>query len=187
MSVAVHSKETAFVLHTDLRLRRNILFKQPFCSKLYTSIEEEYERLLKHAKHMEEYEKPTVFFFAMKASFHLRSDLMTDDLPPNEYWPSPDDLLKAEECLKNVSLDTMPSQRNFYTVQYYCVLCDLHIWKKQYPEAMRYLRKAKKEYDQQKLDAMRQRACMPVNRRLQLLTNIMGDEKIDEILMKYSM
>ena len=163
------------------------MFKQPFCSKLYTSIEEEYERLLKHAKHMEEYEKPTVFFFAMKASFHLRSDLMTDDLPPNEYWPSPDDLLKAEECLKNVSLDTMPSQSNFYTARYYCVLCDLHIWKKQYPEAMRYPRKAKKEYDQQKLDAMRQRACMPVNRRLQLLTNIMGDEKIDEILMKYSM
>ena len=112
----------------------------------------------------------------MKASFHLRLDLITDDLPPNEYWPSPDDLLKAEECLKNVSLDTMPSQSNFYTARYYCVLCDLHIWKKQYPEAMRYLRKAKKEYDQQKLDAilMRRRACMPVNRRLQLLKKYNG-------------
>ena len=52
---------------------------------------------------------------------------------------------------------------------------------------MNYLRKAKKEYDQQKLDAMRRRAYMPVNRRLQLLEKIMGDEKNDEILMKYSM
>ena len=34
ISIAVHSKETTFVLHTDLRLRRDILFKQPFCSKL---------------------------------------------------------------------------------------------------------------------------------------------------------
>ena len=69
MSIAAPSKETAFVLHTDLQLRRDKLFKQPFCSKLYTSIEEEYERLLKHAKHMEEYEKPTVFNFFCNESF----------------------------------------------------------------------------------------------------------------------
>ena len=122
----------------------------------------------------------------MKASFHLRSDIITDELPPEEYWPSPDDLLKAEECLKNVSLDTMLDQSNFYTARYYCVLCDLHVWKKQYPEAMHYLRKATKEYDQQKLDAMQRRACMHVDCRLKLLETLMGDEKIDEILMKSS-
>jgi len=34
----------------------------------------------------------------MKASFHLRSDMITDKLPPKEYCPSPDDLRKAEDC-----------------------------------------------------------------------------------------
>ena len=80
---------------------------------------------------MEEYEKPVVCnFFVMKASFHLRSDMITDELPPEEYQPSPDDLRKAEKCLKKVSLDTMPDKNNFYTARYYRTLCDLHIYRK---------------------------------------------------------
>ena len=118
-------------------------------SELYMSLEKEYERLLEHVNHMEEYEKPVACnFFTMKASFHLRSDMITDKLPSEEYWPSPDDLLKAENCLKQ---DTMPSQINAYTARYYRTLCDLHIWKQEYHEAMRCLKEATKVYDQMKV------------------------------------
>ena len=128
---AVPSSETASTLHTELRMKRRALFSMhAFSFEQYTSVEKEYELLLEHAKYMEEYEKPIVCnFLVMKASFHLRSDMITDKLPPEEYRPSPDDLRKAEECLKKVSLDIMPSQSNFYTARYYHTLCDLHIWK----------------------------------------------------------
>ena len=85
LSNAAPSNETALALYTELRMKRHTLYKQrkPFSSKLYMSIEKEYERLLEHAESMEDYEKPVVFnFFTMKASFHLRSELITDKLPP---------------------------------------------------------------------------------------------------------
>ena len=188
-SNAARSNETAFVLHTKLRLNRQImLFNEPFRYDHYTSMESEYERLLDHAKDMEEYEQPVVCnFFTMKASFHLRSDMITDKLPPEQYWPSPDDLRKAEECLKRVSLDIMPTLSNFYTARYYCVLCDLHIWKKQYSEAMRYLEEARDVYDQMKLksDTM-WRTCMLVDQRLKLLKRLMEDDTIHEVTINYS-
>ena len=141
---AAPSNETAFALHTELLVKKLTLFsKCTYSSEQYESAERDYERLLEHANYMEDYEKPLVCnFLTVKASFHLRSALITDELPPKEYWPSPDDLRKAEECLSRVSLDTMPSQRNFYTARYYCTLCDLQVWKQQYPEAMHYLKKA---------------------------------------------
>ena len=182
--LAAPSNETAFALHTELRMRRHRLFRMhPFSFELYTQIEKEYERLLEHAKYMEEYEKPVVcHFFVMKASFHLRSDMITDKLPPEEYWPSADELRKAEECLNRMSLDIMPDQSNFYTARYYRTLCDLHIWKREYSKAMHYLEKAAEVHNQVKLEA---RVHQLVGQRLKLLERLKGDEKIDEILKKY--
>ena len=183
--LAAPSNETAFALHTELRIRRRRLFRiHPFSSELYTAIEKEYERLLEHAKYMEEYEKPVVcHFFVMKASFHLSSSLITDELPPEEYWPSPGDLRKAEECLDRVSLDKMPSPSNFYTARYYRTFCDLHVWKREYSKAMHYLEKATEVHNQVKLEA---RVHQLVGQRLKLLEKRKGDEKINEILKKYS-
>ena len=185
LSLAAPSNETAFALHTELRIKRHTLFSllRTISSDQYTSVEEEYKLLLEHAKYMEEYEKPVVcHFLVMKASFHLRSDLITEKLPPEEYWPSPDDLRKAEECLNSVSLDTMPSQSNFYTARYYRTLCDLHIWKKQYPNAMHCLEKALEVHDHVKLET---RVHQLLSQRLKLLERLKGDEKIDEILKEY--
>ena len=140
------SNETAFTLHTELRMQRRTLFNidKPFSNERYTIIEEEYKLLLEHANYVEDYEKPVFCnFFALKASFHLRSDLITDKLPPKEYWPSPDDLSKAEDCLKRVSLDIMPSTANFHAARYCRSLCDLYIWKQKYFEAKQYLEKPK--------------------------------------------
>ena len=114
----------------------------------------------------------------MKASFHLRSDLITDKLPPEEHRPSPDNLRKAEDCLKRVSLDIMPSRSNCYAARYYRTLCDLHVWKQEYPEAMCYLEKARELYDQMKVK--RNNALHRVDQRLKLL-GANRDEKIDEI------
>ena len=163
LSNAAPSNETALALYTELRIKRHTLFNihGPFSSEQYMSIEKEYELLLEHAKPMEDYEKPVVFnFFTMKASFHLRSDLITDKLPPKEYWPRPDDLrkaeeclTKAEECLNKVSPNIMPSQKTSYTARYYRTHGDLHIWKhvEQCSQAMCYLEKARKLYDEMKV------------------------------------
>ena len=179
---AAPSNETAFTLYTELLVKTRKLFsihKLPFSVELCKSIESEYELLLDHAKHMEEYEQPVICnFFAMKAAFHLRSDLITDKLPPEEHRPSADDLRKAEDCLKRVSLDIMPSESNSYAARYYRTLCDLHVWKQEYPEAMCYLEKARELYDQMKVK--RNNALHQVDQRLKLL-GANRDEKIDEI------
>ena len=186
LSNAAPSNETALALYTELQMKRHTLYKQrkPFSSKLYMSIEKEYERLLEHAESMEDYEKPVVFnFFTMKASFHLRSELITDKLPPKEYWPSPDDLrkaeeclTKAEECLNKVSPDIMPSQKTSYTPRYYHTCGDLYIWKhfEQYSQAMCYLEKARKLYDE-----MRVRQNNPLDRvvqQIELLEKVKSHE-----------
>lgn len=181
---AVPSNETALTLYTELRMKRRTLFSKnrPFSSELYASVEKDYELLLMHAKDMEEYEQPVICnFFTMKASFHLRSDLITDKLPPEEYWPSPDDLLKAEECLNSVPLNKMPSLNNYYIIRYYCTLSDLHIWKKLYPEAMHYLEEARELHDQIKLNASTHYAM-----RLKLINRLKRDDKIDEILKEFA-
>ena len=126
--LASPSNETAFAVHTELLVKSRRLFSTPasFSSEQFLSAERDYELLLKHAEYMEEYEQPLICsFHAVKASFHLRSALIKDNLPPEEYWPTPDDLRKAEECLNRVSLDAMPDQSNFYTAQYYRTCCDL--------------------------------------------------------------
>ena len=183
------SNETAFTLHTELRMQRRTLFNidKPFSNERYTIIEEEYKLLLEHANYVEDYEKPVFCnFFALKASFHLRSDLITDKLPPKEYWPSPDDLSKVEDCLKRVSLDIMPSTANFHAARYYRSHCDLYIWKQKYSEAKQYLEKAQAIYDEMeftsKIDNFEQQFKLLV--RLNKDEQI--DEKIDKILEKFS-
>ena len=180
---AALSNETAFTLYTELLVKMRKLFsihKLTFSAELYTSIESEYELLLEHAKYMEYYEKPVVCnFFTMKASFHLRSDLITDKLPPKEYWPSTDDLRKPEECLKSAPLNQTPSWSNSYIARHYHTFCDLHIWKQEYPEAMHYLEKARKLYNQMKVK--RNNKLHQVIQRFQLLKRVYGDGKIDEI------
>ena len=178
-----------------MKSRRLYSTPRSFSSEQFMSAERDYELLLEHAKHMKEYEQPTICsFHAVKASFHLRSSLITDKLPPKEYWPSPDDLLKAEECLSRVSLDTMPDQSNFYTAQYYRTCCDLHIWKQQYHKAMDYLEKARRLYVQNKLYAR----IEYVEQRFELLETLKEDDKnlkeyyverddkINEILKEFS-
>ena len=176
---AAPSNETAHALYTELRIKRRPLFSkhQPFSSELYMSLEKKYELLLEHAKYMKEYEEPVVCnFLTLKASFHLRSDMITDELPPEEYWPSPDDLRKAEVCLTR---DKVPSQINTHKARYYRTFCDLHIWKEQYPEAMDYLNKARKVYDQMKVKG--NNSLQRVDQRLKLLERLKGDCRIDEM------
>ena len=48
--------------------------------------------------------------------FHLRTLLISDKCSLEKYRPSQDDLRKAEECLKQISLDMLPSEDNFYVV-----------------------------------------------------------------------
>ena len=169
---AAPSEETAHALYTKLLLKKRRFFSIPnseFSSQLLP-FEKECEELLKHAVCMEEYEKPAhSSFFTMKASFHLRSDLITDKLPPEEYWPSPDDLRKAEECLKSVPLDIM-CQSDLYKARYFCSCCDLYIWKQEYHNAMSYLEEARKL---SKKDSIYQ--------RLQLIETLKEDDNIDEI------
>ena len=181
--IAAPSNETAQTLHTELRLKRRRLFSRPnftISSELYKSTEEEYEQLLEHAKHMEEYENPAICNFLT-----IRSDLITDELPPEEYHPSPNYLRKAEECLNRVSLDIMPNENNFYTARYYRTLCDLHIklWKQQYPEAMCYLEKATEVHNKVKLEV---KLHQLVDQSCKLLERLIGDEIIEEILKEYS-
>ena len=173
---AAPSSETAHALYTELRIKRRTLFSKhlPFSSELYMSLEKKYELLLEHAKYMEEYEEPVACnFLTLKASFHLRSDMITDELPPEECWPSPDDLRKAEECLTRYKV---PNQINTHKARYYRTFCDFHIWKKQYPEAMDYLKEARKVYDQMKVKG--NNSLQRVDQRLKLLK---GDCRVDEM------
>ena len=176
--IAAPSCETAHALYTDLLVRRRKLFSEQNCTFFpqLQGCEEEYRLLFEHSKYMEEYEKTALCtFLAMKASFHLRSDMITDELPPKEYWPSPDDLRKAEECLNGVPLDTMPSQSNFYTARYYRSLCDLHIWKQDCPKAMHYLKKAREVRIR-----LNGKICK-LDQRRKLLERLMGNDQIDEV------
>ena len=185
---ATPSDETAHTLFTELLVKIRRLFSAPNCgvSSQLQSFEEESKLIFEHAEYMDEYEKAAVCsFLPAKAAFYLRSALitLTDELPPEKYWPSLDDLRKAEECLSRVSLDIMQSKSNSYVVLYYCTLCDLHIWKQQYSIAMDYLEKAKKVHKQLKFDARMQHN---VDHQFKLLERLKGDEKIDEILQEYS-
>ena len=184
---AAPSNETAHTLYTEFLVKMRSLFSLPDCSfsSQLQPLEEQCELILQHADSMEEFERGAICsFLPAKAAFHLRSYFisLTDNLPPKEYSPTPDDLRKAEECLNGVS-DTIPSKSNLYVVGYYYALCDLHIWKQQYSIAMNYLETAREVHKQVKFDARIQQI---LDQRLKLLERLQEDEKIDEILEEYS-
>ena len=118
-------------------------------SQLYESTER--NLLLKHSECMEEYEKYRLYLlFTEKAKLHLRSVLITDELPSEEYHPSEDDLKKAESCLNGASLheNKLPDQANNYKGNYYLTLSDLHLWKEGYLKAIEYAEQAKEHFMQ---------------------------------------
>ena len=150
---AAHSIDTASLLYTEMLIAWRRLSSAPVSvvfSQLHKSNEHKYDSLLKHVEYMEEYEKYRIFlFFTEKAKLHLRSVLITDKLPPEEYWPSQEDLKKADLCLHQtvVSKDRyeMPEKSNFEG-NYYLTLSDLHLWKGQYRKAMEYAVLAKQHF-----------------------------------------
>ena len=80
--------------------------------------------------------------------------------------------------MKRVSLDIMPSQSNLYKARHFCTVCDLYIWKNEYPEAMYYLEEARKLYEQTNLNPVLHK----LDQRLQLLESLTENDKQDEIL-----
>ena len=147
---AVHSNETASVIYTEILVewcRLSSLPRPSAFSQLYKStLERNYDLLLKHSETMEEYEKYRLYLYSTeKAKLHLRSVLITDKLPSKKYHPSEDDLKKAESCLKGATLhdNKLPEQANNYKGNYYLTLSDLHLWKERYFEAMEYAEQAK--------------------------------------------
>ena len=146
---AAHSNETASVIYTEILAEWRRLSSSPpstTFSQLYKSTERNYDLLLKHSEFMEEYEKYRLYlYFTEKAKLHLRSVLITDELPSEEYHPSKDDLKKAETCLNGASLheNKLPDQANNYKGNYYLTRSDLHLWKDEYPKAMEYAEQAR--------------------------------------------
>ena len=145
---AAHSNETASMIYTEKLAKWRRLSSSPpptAYSQLYKSTERNYDLLLKHSEFMEEYEKYRLYlYFTEKAKLHLRSVLITDELPSEEYHPREDDLKKAESCLNGASLHekNLPDQANNYKRNYYFTLSDLHLWKDECPKAMEYAEQA---------------------------------------------
>ena len=79
----------------------------------------------------------------------MRSVLITDELPSEEYYPSQDDLREAELCLKSASLHEkkLPEQANNYKGNYCLTLSDLHLWKEEYLKAIEYAEQAKEHFN----------------------------------------
>ena len=147
---AAHSIDTASVIYTEIRIHLRRLSCAPLpkvFSQLYESTQRNYDLLLKHYEFMEEYEKYRVYlFFTEKAKLHLRSVLITDKLPSDEYCPGQDDLKKAKLCLNGASLheNKLSDQSNIYKGNHYLALSDLHLWNEKYSESIEYAEQAKK-------------------------------------------
>lgn len=180
--LAAPSKETALVLYRETVVTwRELVEQRDISVNKYNSIEKDFDLLLDHVKHVQDYEKPYLFLFRMeKAKFHLRTLLISDKLPPEEYRPTQLDLKKAKKCLEGVSLDMLPSEVNYYAVNYYNVQCDLCLWEEKYPEAIRCVKKAKQLHTDEKSQTVVTRRF---NDRLKLLER---HEEINEILNKHS-
>ena len=86
---AAHSNETASVIYTEILVQWRRLSSSPLpmaFSQLCESTEKSYDLLLKHSDLMEEYEQYRLYlYFTEKAKLHLRSVLITDELPLEEY------------------------------------------------------------------------------------------------------
>ena len=148
-AIAAPFVETARVIYTEIQVELHGLFSAPLplaFSQVYESTERNYDLLLKQSEFIEEYEKHHLYLFLTeKAKLHLRSVLITDELPSQEYWPSQDDIKKAELCLETAlpHKNKLPDQANEYEENYYLALSDLHLWKQQYSKAIDYVKSAK--------------------------------------------
>ena len=175
---------------------RQLVAQGDTCNEKCKSIEQNFDKLLEHISCVEDYERSCIFMFSMeKAKFHLRTLLISDKYSLQKYRPSQDDLRKAEECLKQISLDMLPSEDNFYVVRYYEACCDLCLWRGQYSEAIGHLEKAKHFYahENSKTNTTRR-----FNDRFKLLEELKTDmqeineqkvkeeEEIEEILKEFS-
>ena len=153
LAMVAPSIDTVSLLYTEILIDWRRLSNAPVSvafSELYESTEHNYDLLLQHAKFMGEYEKHHLFlFFTEKAKVHLRSVLITDELPAEKYWPTKEDLQKAESCLHQTVVSKkkyeMPGKSNAEG-NYYLTLSDLHLWKNQYPKAMEYAEQAKQNF-----------------------------------------
>ena len=89
---AAPSQITAQVLFIGLMIKWRKILSTPqslSLGSLNESVEEDFGLLHQHAQYMEEYYQPDVFHFLMeKTSFHLRSSLIEDELPPKAIWPT---------------------------------------------------------------------------------------------------
>ena len=194
---AAHSRETALVLYRNTMVEwRQLVAQRDITTEKCKSIEAGFDKLLEHISCVEEYERSCIFMFHMeKAKFHLRTLLISDKCSLEKYRPSQDDLRKAEECLKQISLDMLPSEDNFYVVRYYEACCDLCLWRGQYSEAIGHLKKAKHFYAHENSETNSTRRF---NDRFKLLeelkTNaqkaneqkVKEEEEIEEILKEFS-
>ena len=145
--LTVSPKEKVLALYREAAVKLQLFRKQMDSSAEkvheYKSIESYYDTILDHAKCMEHYEKQYfLFLLTEKAKYHLRTLLISDDLPPKEYYPTPHDLWMAKECLDGLALDMF--QRDRFAANYCCARCDLCLWKKEYPEAIVHACQAKK-------------------------------------------
>ena len=196
---AAPSQITAQVLCIGLKAKRRKIFSTPqgmqnvslSTSSLIKSIEGDYDLLLEHAAFIEEYEQPEVLFFlAEKASFHLRSFIIEDELPPKALQPSQDDIKKAEQCLNRICVDMLPNQVNPFAALYYRALCDFFLWKQKYSEATAHAKWGKQLCLEGKITI----GIDIFTRRLQLLESLMLDtqkkekeeEAIEEIVKEFS-
>lgn len=196
---AVPSQITAQVLFIGLMAKWRKILSTPqgmqdvslSTSSLNKSIEGDYDLLLEHADFMEEYEQPDLFLFLTeKASFHLRSFIIEDKLPPKALQPTEDDIKKAEQCLNRISVNMLPNEVNPFAALYYRALSDLFLWKQKYSEAFAHAKWGK----QLCLEGKIQLGIDIFTQRLQLLESLQLDaqkkeseeEAIDEILKEFS-
>ena len=139
---AAPSQITAQVLFIGLMIKWRKILSTPqslSIGSLNESVEEDFGLLRQHAQYMEEYYQPDVFHFLMeKTSFHLRSSLIEDELPPKAIWPTQNDLCIAKQCLHDISLDMLPNREVSIAALYYHAHCDLCLWNQKYLEAINY-------------------------------------------------
>lgn len=153
-------------------------------------IESIYDLVLMHASAFKDYEYQSLcMVLTAKAEFHLRSIYVRENLPAENLKPTPEDIHKAEICLKRIIPELLPGEANVYRAHYYLVHSDLCLWKEKYTEAITW---AKKAEDQFKLGKVTSTNAMRPQNRLKLLKKLQTwkkeeEKEVDDILKKYSL
>ena len=108
-----------------------------------------------------------------KAVYHLKSVYISKLKPPIsqdnlfQLQPTLDDLSKAEESLRVAEID-IHEMNPFTKGNYYRAMSDLHLWRKDYQEAIQYAESAKQQYTLEHLDSL----VSYIEARLSLLTKL---------------